>query len=84
LITNYGLLDREFCIQKINELIALINRLLDGDYPHVDSRSALERISKVFADDLALLESVDEADDPDVILEYCRRANINIVRLLHF
>jgi hypothetical protein len=84
LITNYGLLDREFCIQKINELIALINRLLDGDYPHVDSRSALERISKVFADDLALLESVDEADDPDVILEYCRRANINIVRLHPF
>lgn len=84
LTTNYGLLDREFCIQKINELIGVINRLLDGDYPHVDSRSALEQIVKVFEEDLALLDSVDAADDPNVILEYCRRANINIVKFHPF
>jgi hypothetical protein len=84
LTTNYGLLDRDFCIQKINELVSVINRLLDGDYPHIDSRSALERIKTVFADDLALLASVNESDDPNVILEYCRRANINIAKLHPF
>jgi hypothetical protein len=57
---------------------------LDGDYPHVDSRKALERIAEVFAADRLRLQGVDENDDPNVVLGYCRQANINIVRLHPF
>jgi hypothetical protein len=41
--------DVAFCLQKIDSVIALITRLLDGDYPHRDSKLALKKILDVYA-----------------------------------
>lgn len=81
---SYGLSDRDFCLQKLQSAISLVKRLLDADYPHRDSEKALKKILEVYQADEALLESLDRTAQPDTILEYCRRANINLVRFKVF
>jgi hypothetical protein len=79
-----GSLDKNFCIQKIDSAIELVDRLLDGDHPHDDSKTALEKLKGVYVNDRDLLRSLDESVKTDTILEHCRRANVNLVRLKTF
>ena len=43
-----GFIDKDFCGQKLDEVINLIRRLHAGDYPHKDSKRALENILDFF------------------------------------
>ena len=79
-----GLSDKDFCLQKIDSAIALLERLLDGDYPHLDSKRALKRILEVYNQEKERLLSLDDTAQPNTTLEYCRRINIILVRLKVF
>jgi hypothetical protein len=81
---NSDSFDRDFCVEKIDSAISMVERLIDGDYPHPDSKEALIRIRSVYQDDRELLISIDASAAQDTILEYCRRANINLVRFKAF
>jgi hypothetical protein len=76
--------NKDFCIQKVDSAISLVERLIDGDYPHLDSRDALVKILGVYRGDRDLLLSIDPAAAEDTVLEYCRRVNINLVRFKAF
>jgi hypothetical protein len=76
--------DKDFCLQKIDSAISMVERLIDGDYPHLDSKEALGRILEVYRADRNLLLSVDHSAGQDTVLEYCRRVNINLVRFKAF
>jgi hypothetical protein len=76
--------DKDFCLQKVQSAISLVQRLLDGDFPHRDSKKALEKILTVYESDRKLLRSLDSTAQPDTVLEHCRRANINLVRFKIF
>jgi hypothetical protein len=76
--------DKDFCLQKLNSAISTVERLLDGDYPHTDSKDALARILSVYKADKDLLNSLDFTAQNDTILEYCRRINIDLVRFKAF
>jgi hypothetical protein len=77
-------LDKDFCIQKVDSAISMVERLMDGDYPHRDSKKALERILAVYQKDRDLLYSIDASIGHDTILEHCRRVNFNLVRFKAF
>lgn len=77
-------LDKHFCIQKVDSAISMVERLMDGDYPHRDSKKALERILAVYQKDRDLLYSIDASIGHDTILEHCRRVNFNLVRFKAF
>jgi hypothetical protein len=62
----------------------MVERLMDGDYPHRDSKDALNKILGVYQQDRELLASIDSTATPDTILEYCRRVNNNLVRFKAF
>jgi hypothetical protein len=81
---NSDSFDRDFCVEKIDSAISMVERLLDGDYPHPDSKEALTRILSVYHADRDLLLSIDASAEQDTILEYCRRVNINLVRFKAF
>jgi hypothetical protein len=70
--------DRDFCCQKLESVITLITRLLSDNYPHTDSRLALESIKRLHQTDKDLLKSISPADKSDTITEFCRRVNVNI------
>lgn len=77
-------LDRDLCLQKVSATISLVKRLSENDYPHTDSKEALAKLLAVYENDKRLLTNIRPEAEPDTILEYCRRANINIVRLKSF
>jgi len=77
-------LDKDFCGQKLDAVINLVRRLLADDYPHKDSRLALEIILRFYEGERAFLNSIDESAELDTTLEICRRININIVLLKPF
>jgi hypothetical protein len=81
---NSDSFDKDFCLQKIDSAISMVDRLIDGDYPHLDSKEALTRIRDVYRKDRDLLISVDPSAAQDTVLEYCRRVNINLVRFKAF
>lgn len=81
---SLDLFDRDFCLQKIQSAISLVQRLLDSDYPHRDSQKALKKILTVYQKDWSLLRSLDSSAQADTVLEHCRRANINLVRFKVF
>jgi hypothetical protein len=72
-------IDKDFCGQKLDEVINLIRRLLVGDYPHKDSKHALKNILDSFKEQRRLLDSLDETAERDTILGFCLEVNINIV-----
>jgi hypothetical protein len=39
-----GSFDKDFCLQKVDSAISMVERLIDGDYPHLDSKEALGRV----------------------------------------
>ena len=51
-------LDKDFCLQKVDSAISMVERLIDGDYPHPDSKQALSRIIDVYRADRDLLLSM--------------------------
>src|ERR1044071_4792801 len=81
---NSDIFDRDFCLQKLDSAISMVERLIDSDYPHLDSREALKRILDVYRRDRALLASIDASAQKDTILEHCRRVNFNLVRFKSF
>jgi hypothetical protein len=81
---NSDSFDKDFCLQKVDSAISMVERLIDGDYPHLDSRDALVRILEVYRTDRDLLLSIDSSAAHDTVLEYCRRVNINLVRFKEF
>jgi hypothetical protein len=81
---NSASFDKDFCVQKVDSAISMVERLIDGDYPHLDSRDALVRILEVYRKDRDLLLSIDPSAAHDTVLEYCRRVNINLVRFKAF
>ena len=62
----------------------MVERLLDGEHPHDDSRIALTKLKDVYKADRERLLSLDEAAKDDTVLEHCRHANVNLVRLKKF
>jgi len=74
-----GFIDKDFCGQKLDEVINLIRRLLAGDYPQKDSKRALENILDFFKGQRRFLDSLDETAQHDTILGFCLEVNINIV-----
>jgi hypothetical protein len=76
--------DKDFCVQKVDSAISMVERLIDGDYPHRDSSEALLRILAVYQKDRDLLLSIDASVAQDTVLEHCRRVNINLVRFKAF
>ncbi len=82
-MANSTSLSKDFCVQKLDTAILMISRLSDADYPHTDSREALFELQRVYELDRQRLLTLLGAQD-NTILEYCRRANINIVRLKKF
>lgn len=81
---SFDSVDRDFCLQKVDSAISMVERLIDGDYPHLDSRAALTKIAEVYRRDRDLLESIDATAAKDTVLEHCRRVNINLVRFKTF
>lgn len=81
---NSDSFDKDFCIQKVDSAISMVDRLIDGDYPHIDSKEGLRRILEVYRKDSNLLLSLDSSVAQDTVLEYCRRVNINLVRFKAF
>ncbi|MFZ1920655.1 MAG: hypothetical protein WAU57_03360, partial [Xanthobacteraceae bacterium] len=77
-------LDKHFCLQKVDSAISMVERLIDGDYPHRDSWKALKRILAVYRKDRDLLLSIDASIAQDTVLEHCRRVNFNLVRFKAF
>lgn len=82
--TDLASLDKSFCVQKIDSAIGLVDRLLDGEHPHDDSKLALQQLRAVYERDKQLLLSQDDSIANDTLLEFCRRANVNLVRLKVF
>jgi len=81
---NSAEVDVEFCLEKIRSVIALISRLLDGDYPHRDSHTALQKLLAVYQKEEQKLLDVDLSLSREIVLEHCRSANVQIVRLKRF
>ena len=81
---SLALRDKDFCLQKLDAAIALVESLTDNEFPHPDSRLALEPIARVYKADKELLLSLEEDAEDDTILGHCLRANVNIVRLKNF
>ncbi|MEI9901799.1 MAG: hypothetical protein WDN31_18740 [Hyphomicrobium sp.] len=80
-MTNSDSADIDYCTQKIDSVIALLDRLLTGDYPHQDSERALKALRTVYEAERADLLAIDPKADLDTILEFCRGANVKIARL---
>jgi hypothetical protein len=81
---NSDSFDKDFCLQKVDSAVSMVERLIDGDHPHLDSKDALARILEVYRKDRDLLLSIDPSAAQDTVLEYCRRVNINLVRFKAF
>jgi hypothetical protein len=77
-------IDKDFCGQKLDAVIHLVKRLLADDYPHKDSKLALEKILEFYESEREILNSIDETAELDTVLEICRHININIVLLKPF
>lgn len=77
-------LDKDFCLQKVESAIALIDRLLTGDHPHEDSQVALIHLKQCYENDRSLLQTLDESASKDTILGYCLHVNVNLVRLKEY
>lgn len=80
-MTNSITADTDYCLQKIDSVISLLDRLLTGYYPHQDSELALTALHTVFNAQRAELLAIDPKADLDTALEFCRRANVLITRL---
>ena len=57
---SLALRDKDFCLQKLDAAIALVESLTDNEFPHPDSRLALEPIARVYKADKELLLSLEE------------------------
>jgi hypothetical protein len=62
----------------------LAERLLEGEYPHVDSRNAIDKILAAYQNSKCQLLRLDHTASPETVLEYCRSVNIDLVRLKIF
>lgn len=49
-------IDKDFCSQKLDAVIHLVKRLLADDYPHKDSKLALEKLLEFYESERELLE----------------------------
>ena len=76
--------DKDFCLQKLEAVIELAEKLVEGDYPQRDSRLAISKILSVYVKERDALKLLETSAQQDTILEYCRRANINLERFKHF
>src|ERR1700738_4006246 len=76
--------DKDFCQKKIDSAISTVERLIESDYPHFDSRAALDKILEVYRADRNLLLSIDPSAGHDTVLEHCRRVNVNLVHFKAF
>jgi len=77
-------LEKEFCIQKLNAVLALINKLLESEFPHPDTKAALDTLQTVFSTELNRLTSLSDKLSLDTTLGYCLDANVRIVKLQLF
>jgi hypothetical protein len=72
----------DYTLQKIQLVLAQISRLLESEFPHSDSKKALELLKLVFEQDEQLIEkSIKEGDLP-IKEQACGEANFHVARFL--
>jgi hypothetical protein len=60
--------------QKLTSAIKLVKKILQGDWPHIDSKIALERILEQLNLEIKLLENLDKDASTDIIHRRCQNA----------
>jgi hypothetical protein len=81
---NSALLERDFCVQKLDAVLALIKKLLDSEFPHPDTKAAFQQLELVYKDEVSRLSSINTKASHDTVLGYCLNANVRIAQLTQF
>lgn len=72
----------DYTLQKLRLVLDQISRLLESEFPHVDSKEALELLKQVFEKDRTRLHACLRAGDSTLTNQSCAEANFHIARFL--
>lgn len=72
----------DYTLQKIQLVLAQISRLLESEFPHADSKQALELLKLVFEEDEHLVEKSIKEGDLSIKEQCCGEANFHVARFL--
>lgn len=64
----------EFARQRIEAVLAELERTASSDFPYKDSEDALQSLQRIFANSLKTFDGLDEKSDPNIIINTCEVA----------
>lgn len=76
--------EKDYCRQKLDSILALIQKVLDTDFPHEDSRAALKQLKIVYEGEKSRLATITPSASNETVLAYCRDANVIVADLQNF
>lgn len=76
--------DKAFAEQKLRYAILVADQLLEGDWPHRETADALRIVRQQFAEQLAVVLSLDEGSSKSLVKAHCQNARHTIHRFIGF
>src|SRR5436305_7686556 len=72
----------DYTLQKLQLVLEQVSRLLESEFPHNDSKEALELLKSVFEKDETRIEACIRSADLKLKEQACAEANFHIARFL--